>query len=281
MNQGIRLRTLGFVLILASSTAAVAACWMWFSSVRAWQNHLTDSFVAGVSLYEAIRTGTEGPPGITVSDLASSDMALADKGDFSHLSNIPIPAFVTNVSIIGPSRDPLTGEVLFIGIVSDKMQYAVSELVSNEGQPAAQKFGNVTRLLATYCSDPILFTRIGDGNWQRVDGRQVWGCNAAPRDLRLLAALLSLAVLAVLATLVLDTSSYFDRFARALRNRRQLGGPDSYAVQGPEELRDIVVAVNSYLENEREQLVKRANVLSGVSHDLGAPATLASDFELL
>ena len=32
-------------------------------------------------------------------------------------------------------------------------------------------------------------------------------------------------------------------------------------------------AVNSYLENEREQLSKRAIVLSGVSHDLGTPAT--------
>ncbi|WP_259947266.1 hypothetical protein [Leisingera aquaemixtae] len=53
---------------------------------------------------------------------------------------------------------------------------------------------------------------------KRVDGTAVWGCSAAPRDLRLPAVLLSLLALAVLATLVMDTSAHFDRFARALRD---------------------------------------------------------------
>jgi signal transduction histidine kinase len=38
-------------------------------------------------------------------------------------------------------------------------------------------------------------------------------------------------------------------------------------------LRDIVETVNSYLADERDRLQKRAMVLSGVSHDLGTPAT--------
>ncbi|WP_424943813.1 sensor histidine kinase [Aliiroseovarius crassostreae] len=273
MSKGFRLQTLGVTLVVVSFAMAFISTWMWFASTRAWQDHQTGSFVTGVSLYETMRTGAAPPAGINISRLNAMDEILASRGEFSRLPNIPTPAFVTNVSIKGPGRDPVSGESLTLGIISGDLQYSVSELVSNEGQPAAQKFGNVTRLLATYCSEPILFARMGTGPWLRIDGRAVWGCGAAPTDLRLLAALFCLVVLAILATLVRDTSAYFDRFARALHNRRRLGGPQSYAVQGPEELRDIVLAVNSYLEHERAQLSKRATVLSGVSHDLGTPAT--------
>lgn len=277
MSRGLRLQTLGLVLILACFATALGTTWLWFSSNRAWQAHLTRSYVTGVALYEVLRIGAEPPEGISVTRLPVEDAALAAQGAFVRLPDIPKPAFVTNVSIkgpaTGPGRDPVSGESLTLGIVSDNLQYAVSELVSNEGQPAAQKFGNVTRLLATYCSEPILFAQMGTQPWVRIDGRAVWGCGVAPKDMRLLAVISALVALAIFATLVRDNSAHFDRFARALNNHRRLGGPQSYDVQGPEELRDIVQAVNGYLEHERAQLSKRATVLSGVSHDLGTPAT--------
>ena len=273
MNKGFRLQTLGGALILVSFATAFGSAWLWYASTRSWQDHLTASYVTGISLYEALRTGARPPAGITVTVLDADASKLASHVEFSRLPDIPTPAFVTNVSIKGPGRDPVSGETLSLGIVSGNLQYSVSELVSNEGQTAAHKFGSVTRLLATYCSEPVLFARMGAQHWRRIDGHPVWGCNAAPIDLRLLAVLLCLVALAILATLVRDTSAHFDRFARALRNRRRLGGPQSYDVQGPEELRRIVLAVNSYLEHERIQLSKRATVLSGVSHDLGTPAT--------
>ena len=74
-------------------------------------------------------------------------------------------------------------------------------------------------------------------------------------------------------TLALNLSSDFTSFANQLRNRRRIGGPTRYEATGPLELREIVSAVNSYLEVERGQLASRAAVLSGVSHDLGTPAT--------
>ncbi|WP_421703702.1 sensor histidine kinase [Aliiroseovarius sp.] len=273
MSRGLRLKTLGVVLILACFATALGTTWLWFSSTRAWQAHLTRSYVTGVALYETLRLGTAPPEGIVVTALNAENAGLASQGAFVRLPAIPAPAFVTNVSIKGPGRDPVSGESLTLGIVSNNLQYAVSELVSNEGQPAAQKFGNVTRLLATYCSEPIMFARMGTQPWVRVDGRGVWGCGVAPRDLRLAAVLVALVALAIFATLVRDNSAHFERFARALNNHRRLGGPQSYEAQGPEELRDIVQAVNSYLEHERAQLSKRATVLSGVSHDLGTPAT--------
>ncbi|MEO2039243.1 MAG: hypothetical protein ABGW90_11195, partial [Martelella sp.] len=166
----------------------------------------------------------------------------------------PSPAFVTNVSLIDPGPDLLSGTVLSLGIVSGTLQYPVAEIASADAHAAAQKLGSVTRLLAAYCSEPVLFARHADGPWMRIDGTAVWGCGAAPRDLRLAAVLLSLAAFVVLVTLVSDTSAHFDRFARALRDRRRLGGPDAYAVEGPAELREIVAAVNVYLDAEREQL---------------------------
>ena len=46
-----------------------------------------------------------------------------------------------------------------------------------------------------------------------------------------------------------------------------------YDTNGPKELLEIVGAVNDYLQFERDQLSNRAIILSGVSHNLGTPAT--------
>lgn len=61
--------------------------------------------------------------------------------------------------------------------------------------------------------------------------------------------------------------------ADRLRVRRALGGPTTYEAEGLRELRKIVDALNTYFEAERSHLQERAAVLSGVSHDLAAPAT--------
>ncbi|NOX40183.1 MAG: sensor histidine kinase, partial [Alphaproteobacteria bacterium] len=113
----------------------------------------------------------------------------------------------------------------------------------------------------------------GSGRWQRIDGNSVWGCEAAPTDTRLLAALLVLAALGIFLTQVSETSAQFSRFATALARRGRIGGPDIFAEEGPNELREIVRTVNNYQEIERDRLQKRMLILSGVSHDLGTPAT--------
>ncbi|WP_254796827.1 sensor histidine kinase [Sulfitobacter albidus] len=79
--------------------------------------------------------------------------------------------------------------------------------------------------------------------------------------------------LAVLVTLLMNLAADFTSFADALRNRRRLGGPERYTSPGPRELQQIVTAVNTQLEDERAALARRAAILSGVSHDLGTPAT--------
>ncbi|MCA0043204.1 HAMP domain-containing histidine kinase [Celeribacter sp. ASW11-22] len=269
----VRLSTLGLVLICASFLSAFLAGWLWFSSALNWQAHLSKNYLAGVALYETMRVGTAMPEGIVLSPLPPRDASLADGGDFGQIESAPKPAFVTTVSFLGNSPDRLSGQELKLGIVSPALRYAVSDLPSTEGQPVALAFGALTRSLATFCSEPLLYAQLGDQPWLEIDGTALWGCEAAPRDYRLFAILLTVVALAALSTWALDTSARFEQFAAALRNRRRLGGPESYSVDGPAELQEIVAAVNMTLEAEREQLRKRVIVLSGVSHDLGTPAT--------
>lgn len=272
MIRAISLRRLGLVLMLCAFAMGALSGWMWSSSSAAWQRHLNQSYMAGLALYDALRTGGALPAGVTATPLSPPDAARADQGEYNRISGMPTPAFVTNVSVLGQSRDVITGEAVTLGLVSGDLRYSVSDLVSQPGQSAAQKLGAVTRLVATYCSDAILVIRITDQSWMRVEAPGVWGCAAAPRDLRLIAVICAGVALAILATLFADTSAHFERFANALRQRRRIGGPQSYALEGPSELREIMTAVNGYLEGERAQLSKRATVLSGVSHDLGTPA---------
>lgn len=271
--MSLRLRSLGLILMSLLLSVSLTSAWMWFSSNMAWQRHLTNTFVAGISLYEFLRTGADLPQGLEARPLAQPEVDLAEQGGFSRLPGNPVPAYITQMSIATAGPDPTSGTSLSLTIISDRLRYAVAELPASGSGSGAEKVGQVTRLIATYCSQAQVIVRLGDGAWWRVDGSGLWGCGAAPTDLRLWAVLLAVLGLAVCASLIIETSSHFDTFARALRNRRRLGGPDSYSTSGAQELRDIVQAVNSYLEAEREQLRKRAIVLSGVSHDLGTPAT--------
>ncbi|HHC29872.1 MAG TPA: HAMP domain-containing histidine kinase [Rhodobacterales bacterium] len=276
MKSGVRLRSLGLGVMVAAFAAGLGAAWIWFASSAAWNAHLSESSLTGMAVHEALRTGAPLPSGVTATKLPPEQEALADRGAFSRLPGVPRPGYVTNMSVLTTATaagDPAHSQTLSLGIVSDRLSYSVSQLASDPGQTAAQKFGSVTRLLATYCSEPVLFARLGSGTWWRIDGTAVWGCTAAPRDIRLLAVVLALLALAGLTTLITDATAPFERFARALRQHRRLGGPQSYSTTGPAELREIVAAVNAYLESERAQLAERAVVLSGVSHDLGTPAT--------
>jgi signal transduction histidine kinase len=119
----------------------------------------------------------------------------------------------------------------------------------------------------------VVFAKPADKPWVRVDAAEVWGCAAAPQDNRLWTIALACLSVGMIVTLVLNSAAQFAGFAQMLRNRHRLGGPASYDTAGPEELRDIVAAVNGYLEVERDKLAERAAVLSGVTHDLGTPAT--------
>lgn len=273
MLQGLPLRRVGQVWVFTSVLAGLLCATLWFHSMRVWDRYLTQNFVVGFSLFEALRADRFAARDIVIAPLAPSQMAVADAGKFERLPQSPHPALITNLSIHAYDRDPLLGETLTLAIVSDRLRYKVADIANSPDASGAEKLGNVTQVLATYCSDPVLYARYGSGIWVRVDGSAVWGCAAKPADFRLVSMLGLIVAIAVLLTHVMNVSGFFETFARRLQQHRRLGGPESYETAGPDELRQVVTAVNQYLEAEQQSLAKRAVVLSGISHDLGTPAT--------
>lgn len=268
--DGPSLRVSGSLLIFAAALAGVVITAMWSLSQTRWTAHLDRAERAGILLYDTLTRGLGAPEGVTLAEMDPADADRAESGAFTSLTGLPSPAYVTIAPIL---PDGTGGPGLHLAVISDGLQYRVADLPSRPGQRPEETLGQLTRLMARYCSHPLIVARPDNGVWQRVEGPEIWGCEAAPADLRLPAIALSLLALAVIFTLVTGTAARFTDFAAALAARRRLGGPESYEAKGPAELRAIVGAVNTYLEAEREQLAKRAVVLSGVSHDLGTPAT--------
>lgn len=271
MNTRLRLRTISAIWVSIALIVGVVSGAFWVHSNLKWSEHLTQSYSTGVEVYYALESGSR-VPGVEISKLSEADHARAASARFEQISDAPRPAYVTLLSLADPTVDPTATSGMKIAVASDQLKYRVAQIAADNFQSPALQFGELTRLLATYCSDPILYASPAEGTWYRIDGTAIWGCDAAPSDNRIVAALIAIITLAVVITQIGNTAESFESFSRQLRSRQLTGGPDSYETTGPSELADIVKAVNYYLEEERNQLSKRAIVLSGVSHDLGTPA---------
>lgn len=267
------LRTIGGLWVLVAFVLGLVCATIWFATMRSWDQHLTRAYVSGFSIYEALQSGATPPVDVQFSPLSGPDLTSAQDGKFERLPGSPRPAYVTHASIRPNGSDPIGGQPMLLAVVSERLQYKLSDLLSGTSPSPAEKMGQITQLLATYCSNATLYAQPSPGAWTRIDGAALWHCKAEPTDLRLIAVFIGTIAVAILLTQVANTAIHFQTFAQALQTRRRLGGPERYSTQGPDELQTIVGAVNSYLEAERESLSKRVVVLSGVSHDLGTPAT--------
>ena len=260
-------------MVLAALFMGGGTVWMWEKSTSDWRAHGTASYDAGVTLYYAMQNGTAPPAGMKVSPLHADDQIHAANGLFRQIAGAPPASRVTIVPILPDVANQITGASVTMAILSPDITYGLADLPHRDGQTAAETMGAITRKLATFCSDPFVVARMGDVDWVEIEGNSVWGCAAAPPDRRILAALLAVVATGILMTVALNLPVSFLSFAGQLSNRRRVGGPTRYDPTGPQELQEIIKAVNSYLEIEHEQLAGRAAVLSGVSHDLGTPAT--------
>ena len=267
------LRTIGLIFVSAAFLAGALSVWLWTQSTANWRDHQSAAYIAGVTLYDALQNGTAPPTGVTLEALSKGDQDLAATGQFRQITGATSASRLTIIPISADITRQRIGAPLTLAILSPDITYNIADLPNRDGQTAAETTGAVTRKFASFCSDPIVIAKMGDGPWQQVEGNSIWGCDASPADRRLLAVFLAILAMGTMITLALNLSSDFTSFAHQLRNRRRVGGPTRYDATGPQELREIVTAVNSYLEVEREQLASRAAVLSGVSHDLGTPAT--------
>jgi len=264
---------IGSILVLAALIMGGGTVWMWTKSTSDWRVYGTRAYDAGVTLYYAMQNGTAPPEGIEFVRLPTEDQIHATSGSFRQIAGASPASRITIVPILSDVANQISGASVTMAILSPDLTYGLADLPRRSGQTAAESMGSITRKLATLCSDPFVVARMGDADWVEIEGDTVWGCAAAPPDRRILAALLAAVATGILMTVALNLPVSFLSFAGQLRNRRRVGGPTYYDPTGSQELQEIITAVNSYLEIEREQLAGRAAVLSGVSHDLGTPAT--------
>lgn len=267
-----RLRTLSTLWVAAALATGVLCSAMWFYSTRAWHDHLNRAYSKGVETFYSLEN-ERNIDGVSFFQLTGLDQENAENGRFERISGAPRPSYVTLLSLVDNVGDPTESPGVKIAILSDRLKYKVADITSGDHSSPALKFGDLTRLLATYCSDPLIYANLRNSGWVQIDGLGIWGCDTAPKDFRILTAIIAIITIGVLITQIGNTTEAFESFSRKLKNRNLVGGPDSYETSGPQELHEIVQSVNSYLEFERTQLSKRAIVLSGVSHDLGTPAT--------
>lgn len=267
------LRVGGVALVMSAFLCGLLAAALWFQSNARWTAHLDRAKFAGAVLYDSLQSGGEPPVGVTFQDLDAAAQRLADDGSFEAIAGVLPGSLVTNFSIRPSIAGQRTSQPLTIAILSPDLRYPLADVSTRTDETPAEIMGALTTLLATYCSTPVLIAKLGEAPWVRIDGDAVWNCSAAPADLRLLAAGLAFVSVGILVTLVLNSAAQFQGFAQLLRDRNRIGGPESYETSGLQELQEIVSSLNSYLAVERDRLSERAAVLSGVSHDLGTPAT--------
>ncbi|MFW2586888.1 sensor histidine kinase [Sagittula sp. SSi028] len=263
----------GPALILAAFVTGAASASMWLGASHRWQAHLVGARHTGEILFDTLTTNAPAPNGITVQIPPPPVQRLAHAGEFERAPAVPRPALVTQLTLRHAEADALTSGAVKLAVVSSALRYPLSELDTDSTATGRDTMGAVVALLATYCSDAVIFATVTDGSWRVVSGPDVWGCHAKPGDSRLGAVLLALIALGMLYGATTGVSARFTGFAEQLRSKKRVGGADPFVPHGPAELRALIGAVNDYREVERAHLAERALVLSGVSHDLGTPAT--------
>lgn len=258
MARRLSLRWLASLWIVLAVVVGGAGVWVWTASDAAWRAHLARAYVAGLALHDGLLNGGALPEGLSVTQLPGEP-------------GLPPGWRETRISLTGGRPDVTQGARLSVRIQSPDIQYPAAEVQSFGGGSQAAGLASVTRALARFCSDPRLFVQLDDGIWTRIDGAPVWGCDAAPSDRRLLAAAIVIGGVGLLLGWVAEVSSAFGSFAAALRDHRARTA--ALPVGGVDELRQTAEAINAYVAQDRAALENRAMVLSGVSHDLGTPAT--------
>ncbi len=267
------IRMMGPALLMLAFGFGVLSATLWGKSDALWNGHLAAAQHKGELFFDVLENGTDLPQGITSFPLKHAVQMLAHAGEFERIKDGLQPALVTRFTINTDRDDVLAGGGLKLAIVSSRLRYPLSELDLSQVHSPRDTLGMVTALLATYCSDAVIYTSFADAPWRGFNGQQVWGCAAQPRDMRLPAVFLAVVALLFLSGVAVNASASFTDFAEQLRSRHRFRGEDVFNLGGPAELKSVINAVNNYREKERQHLADRALVLSGVTHDLGTPAT--------
>ena len=101
-------------------------------------------------------------------------------------------------------------EKIIVHLISEKLRYPISKITPFSNLGAEQQLGKVIELIANYCTNPILFIKINESFWYRVDGNDV-RCKVAPSDNRLLSIIFLFITIFLIYFLIRDNQIMFDK----------------------------------------------------------------------
>jgi signal transduction histidine kinase len=263
------------VLTITGFVGGLIIMWFWNHSVQNWHLYQNNAYHAGRMLYNSLVHLTDPPSGINIGELSPADKQYAMAGEYTRIQGIPQNSRLTIVPLKRHTGNTalLTLSNMRFMIFSSEITFPTRELNRTSMQSGAETTAELSKLLASYCANTVLLVQLDTKNFKTIEGSSVWGCESAPRDLRLIVLIAALAFVASVTTLSLNSTRDFDLFAKTLRIRNIIGSNSHFESRGPKELRNLVSALNDYLQSESDNIEKRAALLSGVSHDLGTPAT--------
>lgn len=279
---GASLRAQIVLIIFLSVIVGALTGGSWYKWNASWEKHLTSAYESGVSLFEVIEDYQNNPNGASQNHSNGFELSLVDPlraTATDNTVNLNFPdldgrTFETRFSILDfRDADVFEGVRIPIRIFSRKLAYSLGAIPGGENTGISSKLGSLVRTLTVYCGDTLMFVNIDDERWLKVDGNEVWGCENAPNDWRLLIFIIAGVSVGTFLTIGMSAVDRLDNLSKEIRARAKMGRIAPIQTDGPREVLAISSAVNHYFEREKDRLEQRASLLSGISHDLGTPAT--------
>lgn len=261
-----------YILVFLSLFVGFFTTFIWVSSENKWKEFIKNSYHAGISLYNNIKYNNVIEEKIKITKINKSDEVIS-REELDYYSKIPVPNKLTTISIFDNRKKNNQQEKIIVHLISEKLRYPISKITPFSNLGAEQQLGKVIELIANYCTNPILFIKINESFWYRVDGNDVWGCKVAPSDNRLLSIIFLFITIFLIYFLIRDNQIMFDKFIINLKNNLRTSKGNMDQVEGPSELEIIKTTLDEFLKLQKDKLEKRLMILSSISHDIGTPAT--------
>ena len=261
-----------YFLVTSSFFIGIIFTYIWSSSNHEWNFFLKNSYHSGVSIYSSIKYGINLDNKIKIEKLEFNEEFIPEN-KLQFYSKIPFPVKITTLSILESDRELTQASRLSLHIVSSKLKYPVAKIKSFQNLNSEEQLGKVTELISNYCTNPILFIKIDQGSWYRIDGNEVWGCKVSPKDNRLIAILFLIIFSLFIFYFIRENDAKFYDFVLNLKNNLITNKNSMEPIKGPFELKQIKDTLDLFLKSQKEKIEKRLMVLSSISHDIGTPAT--------
>ena len=261
-----------YILAFLSLFVGFFTTFIWVSSENKWKEFIKNSYHAGISLYNNIKYNNVIEEKIKITKINKSDEVIS-REELDYYSKIPVPNKLTTISIFDNRKKNNQQEKIIVHLISEKLRYPISKITPFSNLGVEQQLGKVIELIANYCTNPILFIKINESFWYRVDGNDVWGCKVAPSDNRLLSIIFLFITIFLIYFLIRDNQIMFDKFIINLKNNLRTSKGNMDQVEGPSELEIIKTTLDEFLKLQKDKLEKRLMILSSISHDIGTPAT--------